>query len=284
MVRLAAGLPGGHIFSRSSMLDVEFAQLSDVGRVRGHNEDYFGHAAPAGPEQARTRGWLFVLADGVGGQDRGEVAARAAVESVLAGFRQAGTAETHSNLLQRLVRDANTHVYETGRSAAPGGTNMATTIVACALRYDRAVVAHVGDSRCYLVRRGQAKALTRDHTLIGEQLRMGLISQEEAAQAETRHLLSRSLGNNLFVSVDVDEHQVVPGDVLLLCSDGLHAPVPAAELAGIVSADWDLNVAARELISRANQKDGADNITVQLIRIRDVERIGMYRGRPYKLR
>jgi PPM family protein phosphatase len=266
------------------MLEVEFAQLSDVGRVRGHNEDYFGHTTPASPEQARTEGWLFVLADGVGGHDRGEVASQAAVESVLAGFHKAGKTEAHSALLERLVREANTQVYEAARTATPGGSAMATTIVACALRYDRAVVAHVGDSRCYLVRRAQATALTRDHTLVGEQVRLGLLSPEEAAHAETRHLLSRSLGNNLFVNVDIAEHQLLPGDVLVLSSDGLHSPVPAAELAGIVSRDSDLHRAAHELIARANEKDGSDNVTVQLIRIRDVERIGMYRGRPYKLR
>jgi PPM family protein phosphatase len=113
---------------------------------------------------------------------------------------------------------------------------------------------------------------------------MGLLSAEEAADVPTRHILSRSLGSNLFVNVEIDEVQLLAGDVLLLCSDGLHGPLSASEMAQIVGRHRDLNAAARELVSTANEKDGSDNISVQLIRIRSVERMGMYRGRPYKLR
>jgi protein phosphatase len=264
------------------MMDLEFAQLSDPGKLRDHNEDYCGHAAPASPEERRSRGWLFVLADGVGGQDHGEVASRTAVEHVIGGFRQAG-GEPHGSLLTRLVQSANTHVYETGRSASPGGAAMATTVVACALRYDRATVAHVGDSRCYLVRGGRATALTSDHTVVREQVRLGLLSAGEAEGAETRHLLSRSVGNDLFVNVDTAEHQVYPGDVLALCTDGLHGPVPPADLAGALANARSLDAAAEELVALALHRDGSDNISVQLIRVRGVERVGMYRGRPYKL-
>jgi protein phosphatase len=141
----------------------------------------------------------------------------------------------------------------------------------------------VGDSRCYLIRHGRATALTRDHTLVAEQTRLGLLSPREAAEAETRHILTRSLGNAMFVGVDTSDRLVLSGDALLLCSDGLHGAVPAAEMADIVSRHIDLNGAARELIATANQRDGSDNVSVQLIRIRNVERVGMYRGRPYKL-
>jgi len=269
---------------QTSMLDLEFAQLSDCGRVRGHNEDYVGHAAPGTEEEARTHGWLFAVADGVGGHDLGEVASRTAVESLIAGFRTAPAAEAHSALLPRIIRLANTKVYETGRSAGAGGVSMATTVVACALRYGRAVVAHVGDSRCYLIRRGEATLLTSDHTVVNEQVRLGLLSQREAAEASTRHVLSRSLGNDLFVNVDTDDHQVLTGDVLLLCSDGLHGPLNGGDMADAVGGNPDLQAAAQALVALANERDGGDNISVQLIRVRDVERVGMYRGRPYKLR
>jgi len=146
------------------------------------------------------------------------------------------------------------------------------------------VVANVGDSRCYLVRHGSATLLTRDHTVANDQVRMGLLSAEEAGDAETRHLLTRSLGNNLFVNPDIKEHQVIPGDVLVLCCDGLHGAVTREEIASLAGNGAELEGAAHGLVALANEKDGADNITVQLIRIRSVERVGMYRGRPYRLR
>ncbi len=266
------------------MLELEFAELSDTGRVREHNEDYLGHLVPATPVEIRTHGWLFALADGVGGQDKGEVASRTAVESVLAGFRKASAGEPHSALLPRLVQAANVRVFETGMASGPGGSNMATTLVSCALRFDRAVVAHVGDSRCYLIRRGQPEVLTRDHTLAGEQMRMGLISPGEAADSPNRHMLSRSLGTEMFVNVETNEHQVLAGDILVLCSDGLHGAMTMSEIATVVNHHDDLNAAARKLVAVANHQDGGDNISVQLIRVRSVERVGMYRGRPYRLR
>ena len=266
------------------MLELEFAELSDPGRVREGNEDYLGHCAPATPEAGRSVGWLFVLADGVGGHDKGEVASRTAVECMLSGFRKANAGEPHAGLMSRLVQAANTKVMEAGMAASSGGIPMATTLVSCALRYDRALVAHVGDSRCYLVRRGEATVLTRDHTLAGEQMRMGLLSAREAADSPNRHLLSRSLGSGMFVNVEINEHQILPEDILVLCSDGLHGAVEPSELAAIVSHQADLNAAAKRLVAFANQQDGSDNISVQIIRVRSVERVGMYRGRPYRLR
>ena len=266
------------------MLEIEFAQLSDTGPVRPHNEDYIGYAEPVTPEQARTHGWLFVLCDGVGGHAQGEVASRAAVESMLAGFRQAQRGEPLNGLLQRLVRTANTHVFEAALAAGPAGAGMATTIVSCALRYDRAVVAHVGDSRCYLIRNGEVQVLTRDHTVASEHARMGLLTAQEAEEAETKHILSRSLGGGLFVSVELNDYQVFPGDMLLLCSDGLHGAIASSEIGAIVRPDADLQQAARRLVELANLHDGGDNVSVQLARVRGVERVGMYRGRPYKLR
>jgi protein phosphatase len=182
-----------------------------------------------------------------------------------------------------LVQTANEKVFEAGLAGKPRGAAMATTLVACALRFDRAVISHVGDSRCYSIRGGRATALTRDHTVVGQQARLGLISDREAAESETRHVLTRSLGAGMFVGADTCEHIVLGGDVLLLCSDGLHGAISATEMAQIVTRNTDLNIAARQLIDAANDSDGGDNVSVQLIRIRGVERIGMYRGRPYKL-
>lgn len=265
------------------MLDLEFVERTDVGRVRDHNEDYMGYASPATPAQVRTHGWLFVLADGVGGHEKGEVASRTAVESMIAGFHKAKDGESHATLLQRLVQQANTSIFEAAVTGGRTHAGMATTIVACALRYDRVSVAHVGDSRCYLIRNGKAAQITRDHTIASEQVRMGLVSAREAAEGETSHILSRSLGTELVANVDTDDHQVFPGDVLLLCSDGLHGLVDASEMVAISGHSQDLHLAAEKLVALANDRGGVDNISVQLIRIRGVERMGMYRGRPYKL-
>jgi protein phosphatase len=265
-------------------MDAEFFELSDLGKVREGNEDYFGHFVPDAPGRVRSHGWLFVLADGVGGQDRGEVASRTAVESVIAGFRESIPNEPHAGLLGTLIQRANRNVIDAGHDSGASGSRMATTIVACALRYNRVAVAHVGDSRCYLIRKGHASVLTRDHTVAQEHVKLGILSSDEVHNAETRHVLSRCLGAELIVAADVSEHEVFAGDVLLLCSDGLHNSVSPSEVAAIAGHGGDLQTAATRFVDIANQRDGSDNISLQLIRIRSVERVGMYRGRPYLLR
>ena len=269
--------------SKATTLEIEFAELSDTGPTREGNEDFHGHFVPATPDEARSRGWLFALADGVGGHAYGEVASRTAVESALAGFRAASPGEALLTMLPRLAQQANSDVHDAGLTMQPaGGHAMASTIVLCGLRYDRMVVAHVGDSRCYLIRAGRIQTLTSDHTVANEQGRMGLLSG--SAEAATRHILSRSLGGGLFVSPDASEHTTLPGDTYLLCSDGLHGAMPDSEIAAVVTRSTDLAGAARELVAIANERDGGDNVSVQLVRVRGVERVGMYRGRPYLLR
>ena len=145
-------------------------------------------------------------------------------------------------------------------------------------------IAYVGDGRCYLVRRGHASLLTRDHTVVNDQVRLGILNAKEAARSERRHLLSRSLGTDMFVGVETSDHQVFPGDLLVLCSDGLHGALPKEEISSVAGRTSDLATAAESLVALANERDGSDNISVQLIRVRAVERVGMYRGRPYKLR
>jgi protein phosphatase len=113
---------------------------------------------------------------------------------------------------------------------------------------------------------------------------MRVLSAEEAEESSIRHVLSRSLGMNLFVNVEINEVQLLPGDVLLLCSDGVHGGITAADMAEIIGRHRDLNKAAQQLVAASNEQDGSDNLSVQLIRIRSIERVGMYRGRPYKLR
>ena len=267
------------------MLDLEFAELSDQGRVRSNNEDSLGHVLPMGPAQVHSQGWFFAIADGMGGHEYGEVASRLAVQTALEGFRKMPRGVMHVSLLPRLVQEANAAVYDAGRAAGQGGAGnaMGTTFVACALRFDSAVVSHVGDSRCYLFRNGNGTQLTRDHTMAEEQVRLGILSKQEAASNEGRHLLTRSLGSELFVAADTMTVNVLPGDILLLCTDGLHGSVPDKSILETILQHSRLEAAAQALIQAANEAGGPDNISVQLIRIKSVERMGLYRGRPYRL-
>jgi serine/threonine protein phosphatase PrpC len=265
------------------MMDLEFAELSDCGRSREHNEDSLGHVIPASAVQVQSQGWLFALADGVGGQEKGEIASRVAIDTVLTGFRKIPKGIMHVSLLPRLVQEANSAVYDEGHAKHTQGLPMGSTLVLCALRFDSAVISHVGDSRCYLFRNGAGAPLTRDHTMADEQVRLGLISQSDALIGDGRHVLTRCLGNDLFVAADTITVNIIPGDVLLLCSDGLHGYVPDPTITRILNANPDLDAAAAALVAAANEAGGYDNVSVQLIRVRSVQRMGLYRGRPYRL-
>jgi len=269
------------------MLELEFAELTDPGLQREGNEDFVGHVLPASPAQVRDQGFLFALADGMGGHEHGEVASKLAVETMLAGFRKIPKGIMHASLLPRLVQEANAAVYEAGHARKSHGASMGTTLVACALRFDSAVISHVGDSRCYLFRNGAGSLLTRDHTMAAEQARLGIRSVAEALTdldpENTRHMLTRSLGFDLFVAADTITVNIIPGDILLLCSDGLHGYVSDRDIERIVNTHPSLDKAAAALIAAANAAGGGDNITAQLVRVVGVERMGLYRGRPYRL-
>jgi protein phosphatase len=265
------------------MLDVQFGQASDFGKVRKNNEDAMGSFIPASRHQARSHGYLFAVADGVGGMDLGEVASATAISVLSEEFAKAQAGTMLISLLPRLIQHANAAVHDRTLEQKYRGKRMATTLVACALRYDQAIVSHVGDSRCYLVRDGKAKQITQDHTLVNEQRKMGLISTGDIADSESRHLLIRSLGPEMFVSPDTTALTLQADDMLVLSTDGLHDEMSERAIAEIVSQKKNMDEIARELVARAVEIDGGDNTTAQVIRVRSVEQVGMYRGRPYRL-
>jgi protein phosphatase len=199
------------------------------------------------------------------------------------GFANAQADTMLISLLPRLIQHANAAVHDCSLVREYRGRKMATTMVACALRYDQAIVSHVGDSRFYLVRNGKARLVTEDHTLVNQQRKLGLISSVDVAEAETRHVLIRSLGPEMFVSPDTTAITLQAGDTLVLCTDGMHDQMSEALIAEIVSQKKTMNEIARELVARAVDIDGGDNTTAQVIRIRSLEQIGMHRGRPYRL-
>jgi protein phosphatase len=159
---------------------------------------------------------------------------------------------------------------------------MATTIVTCVLRHDQAVISHVGDSRCYQVRDGKALQLTRDHTWVTEQRKLGLITAAEAERSESRHVLTRSLGPEMFVTVDTTSVSLKPGDHLVLCTDGLYGGIYPEDISRVVCPTKDVDTIAQDLVKYAVEVDGSDNATVQVIRVRSIEPMGMYRGRLYQ--
>jgi len=265
------------------MLDVQFGQASDFGKIRTNNEDAVGSFVPNSRQQARSHGFLFVVADGVGGLDLGEVASATAVSVLTEEFARSQSGSMLISLVPRLIQQANSAVHDCSLSSKHRGVRMATTVVACALRYDQAIISHVGDSRCYLVRNGKARQVTQDHTLVNEQRKVGLISESEIANSDSRHVLIRSLGPEMFVSPDTSALTLQPGDSLVLCTDGLHDEMSETEIANIASQKKDAAQIARELVARAVEIDGGDNTTAVVIRVRSVEQVGMYRGRPYRL-
>jgi protein phosphatase len=215
--------------------------------------------------------------------DLGEVASSTAVSVVTKEFEKAQADTLLLALMPRLIQFANAAVHDCRMAPEYRGKSMATTLVACALRHDQAVVSHVGDSRCYLIRGGSARQVTQDHTWVNEQRKMGILSASEAAVSESRHVLLRSLGPELFVSPDTNRLTLIPGDVLVLCTDGLHDELSEQAIAEIASQQKPAEEIARELVARAVEIDGNDNTTAQVIRVRGVEQVGMYRGRPYRL-
>jgi hypothetical protein len=225
-------------------LEIEFAALS----VPERNEDFLGHFAPSTPAQARSHGWLFTLAHGVHGPG--------AVEYLTEGFRRSAPSEGLSALLMRLAQEANAQL------GVPGGTSMAV----CVFRYDRVVVAHAGHARCYLIRRQQARLLTRDHS------------------AEVHAVPDAAAGADSLTSIETSDIQVYPGDVLLLCSDGFHHSIGCAEMTATAASGGDLDCAARELVDLAAKRAGDASVSVQLMRVRSVERLGMHQQRAYRLR
>ena len=245
------------------------AAKSDVGRKRHGNEDSFCLAPEIG---------LFVVADGMGGHAAGEVASRLAVDTIqewvakyLSGADAAivgkpvPTCSREANFLLSSIRLANRIIYDTaqGRREYAG---MGTTVVSVLAVNDHVALAHVGDSRIYRVRGEQIVQLSRDHSLVQHQVDRGIISPEEAQGSQYKHLITRALGLKESVEVDLVEQPVLPGDFLLLCSDGLSDLLEDEEMLAIVRdhAD-DLEKACQTLVDRANYKGGDDNITALLI-------------------
>ena len=250
---------------------LEIVLRTDTGRVREHNED----AVFANPHIG-----FVVLADGMGGYNAGEVASSMAttrlaseLESALAARAPHATdgpgGEAFAGqCLRDAVADANAAIFQAAQDEA-GYAGMGTTLVAALFFDDRVAVAHVGDSRLYRLRDGTLSLLTHDHSLLQEQIDSGLLSAEEARHSLNRNLVTRALGVDPLVEVDLAEHLVLPDDLYLLCSDGLNDMVPDEEIALALQTLSDhLELAATQLVEMANDQGGRDNVSVILVKVR----------------
>ena len=246
--------------------------VTDVGRVRTNNEDSYRILDSLN---------LFVLSDGMGGEAHGEVASSLAVETIVKCCVEAAEDSGVTLLsdptdnwsektkrLQNAVRQANLNIFESAQKNTEQ-RGMGATVTAAWANDGKLSIAHVGDSRAYLLRSGNLQQLTSDHSLVAEQVRRGIITPQQAEESEMQSVLLRALGAHEDVDVDVDEAALYTGDVLLLCSDGLTRMVTEPEIAGTLQAETDPAAAAQKLVDLANESGGMDNVTVIVVRFQE---------------
>jgi serine/threonine protein phosphatase PrpC len=249
---------------------LEIATCTDPGMVRSHNEDSIAADAANG---------LVVLADGMGGYNAGEVASGMATTVIVTEMQQVLTKvqpyeidpKTRQQIGARMVREqvlkANTSIYQAAQSQ-PQYAGMGTTLVVCLFYDNKVLVAHLGDSRLYLLRDGIFKQVTRDHSLLQEQIDSGLISAAQAKNAQHKNLVTKALGIDPSVEPEIHEYPVKAGDIYLLCSDGLCDMVDDEDIGMAVQTfAANLEMAASHLVQMANDNGGRDNVSVILVRV-----------------
>lgn len=245
---------------------------TDTGKKRSNNEDAFLLNDALG---------LYAVADGIGGNEGGEVASRTAVDTLaesLPGLLgdQDRTPPTGSvragdpsfSALQLAITLANRSIRR-ARSETPALENMGTTLTALLLRNKNAIIAHVGDSRAYLLRSGAFTQLTNDHSLVGEQVRRGMISREQARTSPVRHVITRALGIDEDIPIDLAKHPLKKGDRILLCTDGLTEMVDDREISSILGGA-EPREAVQKMLAAANKRGGVDNITAVVVQVKDI--------------
>lgn len=241
---------------------VDASLQTDQGRVRSNNQDFVAWREPSDAAEAQKQGWLYILADGAGGMDAGEVASRFATERTLHHYLEHDELDWGERL-QAAMQAANVDLRE--MSARHEGNNrMATTMVAVVITNDRAHVANVGDSRAYFWRQGALSQITKDQSLVAQLVDEGAITEEEAAVHPRRNVILFSLGSERTPRIDLFELTLETGDRLMLCSDGLTRHVSDQEIESVLGQQAAAE-AAETLISLANERGGQDNISVGVL-------------------
>jgi protein phosphatase len=235
--------------------------ISDTGKVRKGNEDAWG----AYPELS-----LFIVADGMGGHKAGDIASKLAVDTIYRFLKDKNSLhhsqfEQISHYLNESIQRANSVIFSEGKKNA-GQAGMGTTVVATWVHAPHVSIAYVGDSRAYLLRKNNLRQMTSDHTLVNDYLNKGLLQPDEVESHPLRHVLSRAVGPQDQVEADLLNFSLQPGDILLLCTDGLSNMVSKEKIEEILNGPEDLEAKNRRLISQAIESGGADNVTALLIR------------------
>ncbi len=243
---------------------LQFGSLTDTGVVREENQDTFGFRQPEDTDELASKGALFVVADGMGGHRGGATASRLAVKTILEKYFSFRVAEPEERM-KAAIEAANLAVLQKSRNDKDLD-GMGTTVVALVIRPPHSYIAHVGDSRAYLVRGGRIVQLTKDHSLVQQWVDQGVMKPDEARHSGRRNVLTRVVGSRSDVEVDIlsPPHVLAPGDLFVLCSDGLHGQVEDDEIRRAV-VEMDPQEACGRLVAMARDRGGPDNITVQVI-------------------
>lgn len=241
---------------------------TDLGRVRENNEDKAEFYEPEDPPLLAARGSLYIVADGMGGHAAGQIASELAIKRTMAEYYASAEQDALSALSDAVV-SANVYVHNAAR-AVPERANMGTTLTALALIQDQAFVCHVGDSRAYLIRSGSIQQITEDHSWVEEQVRLGVLTREQAENSPYRNIITRCIGTYPDVEPDTYAVDSLDGDTWLLCSDGLTNHVADNEILQIVDGTAP-SEACRQLVELACFRGGSDNVTVLIVRILRLE-------------
>jgi serine/threonine-protein kinase len=263
-------------------MQVSYAYFTTTGSVREHNEDSCAYWEDAGESDSSLRGAVAIVADGVGGQGFGEVASKLAAEESLKVFCDSSPAATPPQLIKHMFDAANLAVYNMGmdfhyRQSRQG--RMATTLTVTIFRHNGITVGHVGDCRVYVVDQRRMRRVTSDHSFVGVQLKLGLLTVEEAQQSEMRSVLTRTVGQDPFIRADCFQLKVSSGDRVVQCCDGIHAFVSENDIERIVR-EYPPNEACRELALLADRNGSDDNLTVQIVHVREVDEVMYWHGLP----
>jgi serine/threonine-protein kinase len=247
-------------------MKVKCHQISTAGAVRDHNEDFLLFWEPEEFDLAQKLGSLALLADGVGGEANGDIASRLAAETALAAFKESNPEATLAAVARQMFDAAAAKVFQ----AAQDKGRMATTLLASIYRHDKVTIAHVGDSRAYLIRGGKIKRLTTDHSYTALQVKLGLLLERNAMTSPNRSTLTRSIGYEPMCHFDLSTEALLKGDIILQCSDGLYGFILDDEILE-AAVKYHPGEACKRLIALAEKRQVSDNVSVQIIQVWDVD-------------